>query len=383
MMKGLAKAAALAAGLAAAWALACCAPRAVDAVGLVRDLAAPQDIDAAVRARAVRYEIAGVARRADLYRPEGAQAALVLVPGAAPQGRRDPRLVAFAQALAARDFLVLVPALAGSDPVRVSAQDAAPIRDAAQWLARETGAQAVGLAGISYAAGPAILAALDLGGRAAFVFALGGYYDIEAALTYLTTGRYEKDGRWVEGPVDRRAKWRFLRANADRVSAEDRPVLEAIARRKLADPDADISASAATLGPSGRAAWRLIANDDPAAVARLMDGLPQRLRGEIEKLDLARRDLSALEAPLILVHGRDDPLVPYTQSLALAEAAGKADVYILDALYHVELGEAGLGDAVDMFSAAYRLLTARDRAPKPEEGPEAGPEDGPQDGPEG
>ena len=41
-------------------------------------------------------------------------------------------------------------------------------------------------------------------------------------------------------------------------------------------------------------------------------------------LDLSRADLSRLGARLILLHGRDDAIIPFTQSLALAAAAPAA-----------------------------------------------------------
>jgi len=336
-------------------------------------LASPGGTEA-VRQR-IAYTARGTDRIGDLYRGEApAEAALVLVPGATPRGLDDPALTAFAGALAKSGFLVLVPRLAGEDPVRVSAADAAPIADALIYLTRRSGAERAGLAAISYAAGPAFLAALreETARRIAFLLAVGGYYDITAAVTYLTTGLYrpEPDAPWRAGPVDRRAKWRFLLANADRVSESEAPILRRIARLMLAEPRAQSDHLVARLGKGGTAAWRLLTNTDPERVPALIAALPRRLAGALAALDLSDRGLGELDFPILLVHGRDDPMVPPSESRALARALPEAttQLMLLDSLFHVQLGETGPLDAIDLFRLAYRIITLRDRAPAPRTG---------------
>lgn len=353
--------------------LAGCSPgRAFEAVDLLTGLSeqpAPPPPLTGIEREEITY---AADRPADLYLPDTPEAALVVVPGAAREGRRDPRLVAFATDLAQADFLVMVPALAGADPLRVSSDDAEAVAAAVERLSDLTGAPQVGLVGISYAAGPALLAALEPGTReqVGFVLVIGGYHDILSAITYMTTGAYRAapGTAWRRGPVNPRAKWFFLRDNADRVSGRDEDLLADVARRRLADPDAAVQDLVARLGPDGRAVWRLLTNDDPERVAALVAALPPRLRREIAALDLARRDLSRLQAELILVHGRDDPMVPYTESVDLARRVGpdQAHLYLVDALHHVELADVGLGDALTLTGAAYRLLSARDAAPSPD-----------------
>lgn len=346
--------------------LAACSPgRTVEAVALLRDLS-----DAPSWQDVTRTEVAGPA---DLYRGADARAALVVVPGAAEAGRRDPRLVAFAADLARARFLVMVPQLGGRDPLQVSAADADAVAAAVRQLTDLADVPQVGLVGISYAAGPAVLAALQVPERVAFVAVTGGYHDITAAITYLTTGYYQVDGAWRRGPVEPRARWLFLRANADRVTPEDTPLLAAIADRRLADPQAPVGDLAADLGPEGRAVWSLLANADPTRVPDLIAALPEGLRREIAALDLAGRDLSGLD--LLLIHGRDDPMVPWTESLALAERSG-GRLYVVDGLVHVDLGALGADGVVTLIRAAYALLAERDAAPEPAAVPPVPPEPG-------
>lgn len=352
--------------------MAACAPgRTVEAVGLLRDLADPPAPGEALAGVTRQSLSAPDGRLADLYSGEDARAALLVVPGAAEAGHRDPRLVALAAALARAEFLVMVPQRAGAEPLRVSAADAESVADSILWLTDIAGVPAVGLVGISYAAGPAVLAALRPEARehVAFLVMIGGYHDITAAITYMTTGFYRTgpEAPWRAGPVNRRAKWLFLKANADRVAAGDTDALRAIAARRLADPQAPVARLVDRLGPEGRAVWRLLSNDDPARVPALIAALPESLRQEIAALDLAIRDLGPLRADLLLIHGRDDPMVPYTESRDLARRVGpdQADLHIVVGLAHVDLGALGAGDIVTLIRAAYDLLSARDAAPAP------------------
>ena len=357
--------------------------RIADSVRLLRSTTQALDDPGsiAVDRERLRYSIRGLERIADLYRsPARAEAALVLVPGATPLGLDDPALMAFAGALARSGFLVLVPRLAGDDPVRVSAADAEPIADALAYLTAQSGVEHAGLAAISYAAGPAFLAALkeEARMRIAFLFVIGGYYDITAAVTYLTTGHYRDSPNhpWREGPVDDRAKWRFLLANADRIGASDTALLRRIARLKLRDPDSEIDHLSAMLSEDGKAAWRLLVNSEPERTPALIAGLPAGLRRSLEALDLARRDLSTLEFPVLLVHGRDDPMIPPAESRALERAlpSETTELIMPDSLFHVRFRALGAADAFGLFRLAYRLMTLRDRAPAPTRRP--GPSSG-------
>ena len=90
-------------------------------------------------------------------------AALVLVPGLARTGKDDPRLVAFATSLARVRFRGL-----GSRRLKACARSKFFPPTSTRWRMRRcgcrkqahlTGGQPVGIVAISYAAGPALLAA--------------------------------------------------------------------------------------------------------------------------------------------------------------------------------------------------------------------------------
>ena len=65
-------------------------------------------------------------------------------------------------------------------------------------------------------------------------------------------------------------------------------------------------------------------------------------------------------ARLLFVHGRDDPVVPFTESVRLADAAspGSATLVVLDSLGHIGSARGPDWRALGrLWSVAYRLAT--------------------------
>lgn len=367
-------------------ALGACSPaRVIESWRVLHDIAAgpgPSTLKEATPAPArvaMTYQVGGRAYGGDLYRPgEAAKARLVLVPGAAEAGKDDPRLVAFAETFARARFTVLVPDIENLRELKVAPSDVRAIADALRHLSSlDNGPPApLGLAAISYAAGPAILAALepDVREDLGFILAIGGYHDIEAVVTFFTTGSFrEEPGQaWQRREPNAYGRWVFVRANAPRIAdARDRVLLASMAERKLRDLAAPVDDLAAKLGPEGGSVHALLRNRDPEAVAGLIASLPPAIRNDMAALDLARHDLTPLRANVILIHGRDDAIIPYTESAALAAALPPERVmlYLVDNLAHVDLSEVGPGpggllDGLRLWRAAYRILAERDAAPE-------------------
>lgn len=320
----------------------------------------------------ITYQRDGVRRVADLYRPGGGEpalAGLLLAPGADPDGKDDPRFVAFAETLARARFEVIAPDIPGLRELRVRAAASDHILDALVLLSNrraETGDASVGVVAISFATGPTTIALLspEAKGRAHFMLYIGGYYDIEAVIAFFTTGWYRDggDGEMKHRPPNSYGKWFFAVSNADFIDDPyDRELIEWMGRRRLDDPDADISRAVPRLGPEGRAVYDLLTNTDPARVPELIAKQPPRAQAEIAALDLKRLDLSGLDARFLLVHGNDDRVIPETQSIAFAARVAQAELYLLDSMQHVDPKPAGLGDKLRMLSMMYDFLKERDR----------------------
>ncbi len=303
----------------------------------------------------------------DIYIPSRpARAAMVLVPGAAVMGRDEPRLQALARTFARAGFVVLVPELPEVRRLALSRKDADRVASALRQLRKWQPSVPLGVAAVSYAVAPAMIAAIedDIAPALSFVLAIGGYRDAESVIRFVTTGAYrpQGDGRELRAEPNSYGRWAFVLANAGRLdSPRDSHLLQEIARRRYSDRTADISRLASELGPQGRAVLALVENGDPDAVRGLIAGLPETIWREIDGLDLALYDLSKLRGHLILVHGRGDPLVHYSESQGLAAAASQARVslFVVDDIGHVEFTAVSVANGWKVWQAVLAMLNER------------------------
>jgi fermentation-respiration switch protein FrsA (DUF1100 family) len=87
----------------------------------------------------------------------------------------------------------------------------------------------------------------------------------------------------------------------------------------------------------------LVANREPDRVDALLADLPARTRKLLDLLSPGEH-LPRLGAPVFLVHGREDPVVPFTESLRLERAARRAGVparlVLVGEVDHIEGGRA-------------------------------------------
>lgn len=314
------------------------------------------------------YIIDGRPSVADIYEPlQPIGAGLVLVPGFTPDGKDDARLVDLATSLARARFLVLVPDLAGSRAVEIRPDDARTIADGVVYLAGSDllpEGRDVGVAAISYAVGLAVMASLepDAGDKIDFLIGLGGYHDTEAVITFATTGHYRDGGRdaWQRADPVPAAKWLLLSSNTELLEdAEDRRLLQAIAERRTQAETVPIDDLVVGLGPEGRALLEVMTNDDPDVVGDLLQDLPPAISDQLEALAPASYDLSHLEGRLILIHGRDDTLIPYTQSIALGDAVAGSEVFVIDGFSHIDRSGMGLDGKLQLITALQAVLDRR------------------------
>lgn len=269
---------------------------------------------------------------ADLYRPARARSALLLVHGLSRAGRRHPELERLARLLGQQGQLVLVPTFEGLAAFQLSGREVDEIQSALRYLAGLS--DAVGIAGFSFGAGPALLAAAgttDLRVVASF----GGYADLENVIAFITTGTFTFDGRHYARHSEQYNRWKLLTLLAGFVeSNRDRTLLEAIAERKLADPSRATTALERGLGDEGHRVLAVVLNHREDALGRLLAGLPRRAREAFRRLSpLAAA--SRLRGRLLIAHGAADDSIPFTESLRLAEAAGgRGRVAIFRTFHH-------------------------------------------------
>lgn len=315
----------------------------------------------------ISFASGGAATAADLYRPiQKIGARLVLVPGFTPHGKNDARVVELATTLARARFLVLVPDIQGAREMRVRLDDAATIADAIRYL-HELPAEAphgIGVIAISYAVALALQAGLapKIEDQLRFIVSLGGYHDTIAVIRFMNTGRYRVGpyDAWRVGAPHPGGRWVFLASHIDFLSDPgDRAGLDEIAERRRRRPDAPIDDLAGALTAEGRALLDLLTATDPQAIEALVAKLPGAIQGQIAALSPSRLALARLAGRLILIHGEDDSLVPPTESVALAAAAGRAELFLIPGFSHIDPRGVGLAGRLALIDAVQAILARR------------------------
>ena len=251
---------------------------------------------------------------------------LLLVPGAARQGRDDSRVVSLATSLASAGRQVVVPELALYEQ-ELDLDDVERVVRVADELCPPGGGLV--LLGFSFGGSVALVAAADrrIAGCVDLVATFGAYADLVGMVQAAATGVSVVDGE--------RYTWR----------ARD----ESVARQVLEDAATDLvpqeqrermRQAFAERDPSGlpagsRAVYRLVTADDPDQVAALVSRLPPRARQVLESLSpVAVAD--RITARIVAAHAMDDPAVPYAELLRLRQAFPRAETMTVASFRHVD-----------------------------------------------
>jgi acetyl esterase/lipase len=283
---------------------------------------------------------------ADLYYIKEArkQAAILLTHGIIETGKDDPRLVRFARSLARCGFAVVVPELQGMKTFRILLTDVDDIVETFRAMASLTQTvdpQKLGVMGFSYGAGPTLMAAASPAIREQVKFAVsfGGYYDPINVIRFITTGIYEygSERGFVQPEVY--GKWIFFMNNAEYVGNEnDRRVLRDIFEKESKKEKDEAARRVGDLSDRGRYLYELLNTQDPARIDDLIRQTDTTFQEYLRKISMAPI-IPALKAYLIVGHGSTDPLIPYTESLRLADAVpdkSRVHVAILRLFSHVD-----------------------------------------------
>ncbi len=288
--------------------------------------------------------------RSRIYRPDRhIRRAVVLVPGVHAMGVDEPRLQTFAGELAASGVATLTIELPDLMGYRLDVRVVDQIVDAVQWVRNHPAlgpVGKVGLMGISFAGGLAVVAAgrPDVRDHVAFVFSFGGHGDFPRALRYLCTGTEPlRPGdppdvaARIRPPHDYGVAILLLDRAEDLVpEAQVEPLRQGILTFLHASQldVVDKPRSAAVFAAARSAAEAL---PEPAATlmhyvnTRNVTELGARLLPVVEQTSfpdaLSPERSPAPAAPVFLLHGIDDTVIPSVETLRLAEyLEGRTDV---------------------------------------------------------
>jgi dienelactone hydrolase len=271
--------------------------------------------------------------RAHLYIPRGtSDRAMLLVPGVHAAGVDEPRLVQFARDLASVRHTVLTAELTDLTEYRITPRTTDMIEDAALWLSQQpalTAGGRIGMMGISFAGGLSLIAASrpTVRDRVAFVMSFGGHGDLPRTLRYLCTG-VQPNGEY-RPPHDYGVAI-ILLSVADQVVPPEQvqPLRTAIltflegSRLDLVDKARSAAefqhaeALAARLPEPAQTMMRYVNTRDVAHLGPVL--LPHVTKlGDDRTVSPSRE--AAPAAPVYLLHGLDDNVIPAIESSLLAD----------------------------------------------------------------
>lgn len=295
---------------------------------------------------------------AQFYRPEGTvRRAALLVPGVHSMGIAEPRLTALAKDLAGSGVAVMTMALPDLVGYQITARSADVIEDAVAWIAARPGLapdDRVGMVGISFAGGLAIVAAgrPAIRDKVAYVVSFGGHGDLGRVLRYLATGEAVQAPGVVTHPPHDYGIAVITYAAADRLVPPEQvvPLREGIGTFLLASQLTlvDMDQANATFQrardlvkmlPEPSATYLTYVND--RNVKALGPVLVPHLGLEADPAASPERAPAPPAAPVFLLHGDDDSVIPAAESVVLGEYLRKkgVDVHVLlsQIITHAEL----------------------------------------------
>jgi pimeloyl-ACP methyl ester carboxylesterase len=263
----------------------------------------------------------------DLYSPGQPAPAIVLIPGAAPGGKDDPRVIRVARAIARAERVVFVPVLELAER-RLVEEDIDRIALSTAALAdHELVRGGVTLLGFSYGGSFGLVAAADprLDGKLAQVAVFGAYYDLIGLVQAVTTGVSLVDGQripWDGHPMAQA----ILRARAVSLvpGKEQNTLLAALE-----------GGSTQGLGRSARAMYDLLVNEDPARTFDLAARLPGSARDLLSRFSPSSV-ADRIDVPVVAMHSTDDPAVPYGEALRLEQGISGTRLVSVEAFRHVD-----------------------------------------------
>jgi pimeloyl-ACP methyl ester carboxylesterase len=322
----------------------------------------------AISERELVLHTSGAEVRARRYAPQGAALRgapkLLLLHGVHALGIDEPRLQGLARALAQAGLDVLTPELSRLAHFDVGPESVVEIDQLARAWAAHSDTRSVGVVGISFAGGLALMAAAAQSGKApiGFVVTVGAHHDLLRVCDFYA-------GRPVRGPAGERVGVAahpygprvMLRGALPRLfDAADLPLATEALDSYLHDHPQAARRLAEGLSPAGREVARVLLHSEGSEV--LSRWLLDTARTEALQLAAAspHGHLQGIDVPVLLLHGASDPIVPSIETRYLARelpAQRVRAVLVTDLLRHAELTELpALGEVVRFARFVQRLL---------------------------
>lgn len=294
--------------------------KAVGALAEAADLPFPRPWARAVEVQTVE---AGPGVVGDMYGGGQGSPVLIFVPGAALQGRRDPRVVQAARALAEADRRVFVPELALYERT-FKRKDIERLVTAIESLSEQG---PIGVVAFSYGGSFSLIAgalarpANDL----SFVATFGAYFDLAHVIQGVTTGSTILDGDRIAFDTVPEAREIVISGAARLAQSWDGDELE---------EELEGEEPGRPGGVEERVA-ELLRNEEPARTEALIADLPEGSRKTLSYFSPSSH-LDGIDFPVFVMQSKKDPATPWTEGILLERAIERSRLALLHYFSHVD-----------------------------------------------
>ena len=329
------------------------------------------------------------------YRPENqTRRTILLMPGVHRDGINESRLVGLAEDLAATGFGVLTVAAPDLQHFKVTPQVTDVIEDAVKWTSEQPQFRTdgkIGVLGISFAGGLSIVAAgrESIRDRIAFVMSFGGHGDLARAMHYLTTGEVigdlesakrssavlGADHVSVHPPHDYGLAVTLLNladrvVPADQVDALSKGIDGFLLASSLAvtDPPKAVPVFEAmkkyqeTLPEPSRTYMQYVNDRAVDKLGPILSPVADALTDHPAMPSLSPERATPPRAPVFLLHGVDDNVIPSVETVLLAEhLKGKVAVtgLLSGLITHAEVNRTATSAEVWRLASFWRAIMAQ------------------------
>jgi dienelactone hydrolase len=283
---------------------------------------------------------------ARIYTPIGVSRppAIVIIPGVHHLGIEEPRLKNFAITMARHGVTVFTPSVPDIADYRVTQRSIDVVGSAMHALRAESGAPRVGVLGLSFAGGLALLAAADpkYANDAAFVAVIGAHDDLPRVLRFFATNKVElPDHSFQSMQAHEYGPLVAVYGHPEVFfSPNDREQARAAIRFLLWEEIDRSRAEAAKLSPAGQQLMNLLYGHHTESLAPTILASIDRYSPEMAPLS-PHGKLSGIRVPVFLLHGAADNVIPPSETLWLkADLPDESvrDCLISPVISHVEIG---------------------------------------------
>ena len=272
--------------------------------------------------RSVVFQSGDNIEDADLYVPpgRGKHGAVLLFLGVNPAGKDDERVVNLANGLARAGLVVMIPWSDRMTQKRVAAEEVENLVAAFRHMRtlKEVDPDRAGMGGFCVGASLAAVAAQDerIRDQVQFVNFFGGYYDARDLVKSVVA-----ESRFYGG--DSQA-WHPDHLSVEVVASHlvesvPDPDERALLSARFQDGAPDASLDEAALSPVGRAVYALLSGPTLDEADDLLAKLPDRTLADLAAISPSD-GIHRLRARTLIMHDRQDELVPSEESRRMADA---------------------------------------------------------------